>query len=57
MTAASATAGCSGQHVFHLERTDQMSRGLDHIIGTADEPEVAVRVPLGEVAGQVQPYR
>ena len=43
-----------GQRVLHLERTDQVPGGLDHVVGAADEPEVAVRVALGEVAGQIQ---
>ena len=43
-----------GQRVLDLERADQVSSGLDHVVGAADEPEVAVRVALGEVAGQVE---
>ena len=46
--------GMIGQGTFDLERTDQMSRGLDHIVRAADKPEVSVRVPLGEVTGQVE---
>ena len=41
------------QHALDLERADQMSGRLDHIVGTADEPVVAVAIAPGEVAGQV----
>jgi hypothetical protein len=41
------------QHAFDLERTDQMTGRLDHVVGAADEPEVAVRIAAGKVAAQV----
>ena len=44
-----------GQRVFHLERSDQVPGGLDHVVGAADEPEVAVGVALGEIPGEVEP--
>ena len=46
--------GMIGQRVLDLERTDQVPGGLDHVVGAADEPEVAVGVALDEVAGQVE---
>jgi hypothetical protein len=39
------------QHAFDLERTDQVPGGLDHVVGAADEPEVAVGIAHREIAG------
>ena len=41
------------QRTFYLERADQVTGALDHIVGTADEPVVALGVAHGEIAGQV----
>ena len=41
------------QRALDLERPDQVPGGLDDVVGTADEPEVAVGVAPGEIAGQV----
>ena len=41
------------QRALDLERADQVAGGLDHVVGAADEPEVAVGVAPGEVAGEV----
>ena len=38
---------------FDLEGADQVASRLDDIIGTADKPEVAVRVPASEITGEV----
>ena len=46
-----------GQRVFHLERPDEMPGGLDHVVRSADEPEVAVGVALYEISGQVHAVR
>ena len=45
------------ERALHLERADEVARGLDHVVGAADEPEVAVVVALREVAGQVPAVR
>src|SRR5690606_33621044 len=45
--------GVLHQGGLHLERPDEMARRLDHVVGAAHEPEVAVGVLLGEVAAQV----
>ncbi len=41
------------QRALDLERPDEVARGVDHVVGAADEPEVAVRVLAGAVAGDV----
>ncbi len=51
-------AGLGHRRVLHqraldLERADQVAGRLDHVVGAADEPEVAVGVAPREVAGQV----
>ncbi len=47
--------GMLHQHVLHLERADQVSGGFDDVVGTSDEPVVAVGVSGGEVPpGEVQ---
>jgi acetyl-CoA synthetase len=37
------------QRALDLERADQMARGLDQVVGPADEPEIAVRVAQREI--------
>ena len=41
------------QRALDLERADQVPGRLDHVIRPTDEPEVAITVALGQVAGQV----
>jgi hypothetical protein len=41
------------QGALDLERADQVAGGLDDVVGASDEPEVAVGVASGEVAGEV----
>jgi hypothetical protein len=41
------------QRRLHLERPDPVGRRDDHVVGAAHEPEVAVLVHLGAVAGVV----
>ena len=36
---------------FHLERPDQVARGLDHVVAAPDEPVVTVGVATGDIAG------
>ena len=43
------------ERAFHLERANAVARALDHVIRPADEPEVAVFVTPGNVAGVVEP--
>ena len=38
---------------FDLEGPDAVAGGLDHVVGAADIPEVAVLIPPGHVAGVV----
>ena len=38
---------------FHLERANAVGRADDHVVGASDEPEVAVLIPRGPVAGVV----
>ena len=45
--------GMLHQHALHLERPDQVSGGLDHVVGAPEKPEVALFVPSGEVAAEV----
>ena len=46
--------GMLHQRAFDLERADQVAGGLDHVVGTADEPVIAVGVTPGQVAGEVK---
>jgi len=41
------------QRRLDLERADAVARGLDDVVVAADEPEVAVRVPVGAIAREV----
>ncbi len=41
------------QRAFDFERPDEMAGGLDHVVGAADEPEIAFGVLFGEIAGEV----
>ena len=41
------------QRALDLERADQVTGRLDHVVGAADEPEVAVGVAHREIAGQI----
>ena len=43
------------QGAFHLKGTDSKAGALDHVVNAAHKPEVAVLVPIGHVAGVVQP--
>ncbi len=45
--------GMLHQHALDLERTDQVPRGLDHVVAAADEPEIAVGVTLHQVAAAI----
>ena len=36
---------------FHLERPDEVARGLDHVVAAPDEPVVTVGVATGDIAG------
>ena len=45
--------GMLHQGALDLERTDEMAGRLDHVVGAADEPEVAVAVAPRQIAGQV----
>ena len=45
--------GMLDQHRFDLERPDPVARRDDHVVGSADEPEVALLVLDGAVAGEV----
>ena len=40
------------QHAFHLERTDEVARGLDDVVLAPDEPKVSVGVAPRQVAGR-----
>jgi hypothetical protein len=41
------------QRALDLEGADQVAGGLDDVVGAPDEPEVAVGIALGEIAGQI----
>src|SRR5579872_2179725 len=41
------------QGALHFKRPNQMTGGFDDVVGTTDEPEVAVTVAFGEIARQV----
>ena len=41
------------QRALDLRGPQAVARHLDHVVHAADDPEVAVRVPLGRVAGRV----
>ena len=42
------------QDALHLEGADQVAGRLDHVIGAADEPEVAVAIPPREIAREIE---
>lgn len=44
-----------GDCLLDLRRPDPVAAGEDHVVGPRDEPEVAVRVPLDDVVGEVPP--
>src|SRR5439155_2954863 len=39
---------------FDFEGSDAIAGGFDDVVGAADEPEVAVGVAAGDVAGEVE---
>jgi hypothetical protein len=41
------------QQAFHLEWTDQVARGLDHVVSADDEPVVTIGIAAGHVAGEI----
>src|SRR3990167_866324 len=41
------------QGALHLEGPDQVAGRLDHVVGTADEPVVAIGVPAHQIAWEV----
>lgn len=43
------------QGALYLEGTDQVSRGLDDIVGPPDEPLITLAVALGKVSGKIPP--
>src|SRR5688572_19517054 len=43
------------QRRLHFHRADAMTGDVDDVIDTAEEPEIAVLVTLGAVAGEVHP--
>jgi len=45
------------QNAFHLEGTDQVAGGLDHVVGASDEPKVAVAILPCQVTGQIETPR
>ena len=53
MAAASATAGWLTSADFDLGGAQAVAGDLDHVVHAADDPEVAVLVALGRVAGGV----
>ena len=52
-TAASATAGWLDQRVLDLGGRDAVARDVHDVVDPAQQPEVAVLVALGAVAGEV----
>ena len=54
-TAASATAGWLDQGVLDLGGGDPVTGDVHHVVDPTEQPEVAVLVPLGPVAGEVRP--
>ena len=53
ITPASATRRVLHQRALDLERADQVPGRLDDVVAAADEPEPAVGVAPGQVAGEV----
>src|SRR5688500_13322929 len=46
-------SGVRHERALQLERAHEVSGRLDDIVGTADEPEIAVPVAPGQIAGKV----
>ncbi len=51
-TAASATAGCAGEHLLDLVRVDVEAADQDQLAQPVDQEQVAVGVGVGHVAGR-----
>ena len=52
-TAASATLGMIDERALDFHRADAMPRDVEHVVHAAEQPEEAVGVALGAVAGEV----
>ncbi len=47
--------GMLHEHVLDLKRSDAVRRAGNHVIASGNEPEVAIRVRIGTIAGEVPP--
>ena len=41
------------QCAFHLERTDEMTCALDHVVGAANKPIISLSISHGEIASEI----